>query len=149
MPVGSPTMARTENGFGKKTELEEYKTQSRGGKGCSTYKISPETGNVSGIKVVSPEDDIIIITSEGVIIRLDSEDISTYSRVTKGVRLMRLAEGVKVATIARVEKEQEFEEEVDSLESKGTVETSEPTETMESVEDTELSEATEPTDENI
>lgn len=139
----------SENGFGKKTELEEYKTQSRGGKGCSTYKISPETGNVSGIKVVSPEDDIIIITSEGVIIRLDSEDISTYSRVTKGVRLMRLAEGVKVATIARVEKEQEFEEEVDSLESKGTVETSEPTETMESVEDTELSEATEPTDENI
>ena len=146
---GGKMLVVSENGFGKKTELEEYKTQSRGGKGCSTYKISPETGNVSGIKVVSPEDDIIIITSEGVIIRLDSEDISTYSRVTKGVRLMRLAEGVKVATIARVEKEQEFEEEVDSLESKGTVETSEPTETMESVEDTELSEATEPTDENI
>ena len=57
--------------------------------------------------MVSPEDDIILITSEGVIIRIDTEDISTYSRVTRGVRLMRLADGVKVATIARVEKEQE------------------------------------------
>ncbi len=103
----SKMLVVSENGYGKKTELEEYKIQTRGGKGCSTYKISEETGNLAGIKVVSPEDDIILITSEGVIIRIDTEDISTYSRVTRGVRLMRLADGVKVATIARVEKEQE------------------------------------------
>ncbi len=64
--------------------MKNIRPKAEAEKGCSTYKISPETGNVSGIKVVSPEDDIIIITSEGVIIRLDSEDISTYRRVTKG-----------------------------------------------------------------
>lgn len=102
---GGKMLVVSENGFGKKTELSEYKIQSRGGKGCATYKISDATGKVSGIKIVSPEDDIILITSEGIIIRIDSEDISTYSRVTKGVRLMRLADDVKVVTVARVEKE--------------------------------------------
>lgn len=97
----------SENGYGKKTELSEYKTQARGGKGCATYKISDATGKVSGIKIVSPDDDIILITSEGIIIRIDSEDVSVYSRVTKGVRLMRLAEGVSVVTVARVEKERD------------------------------------------
>ena len=95
----------SENGYGKKTDLGEYKIQARGGKGCSTYKITPETGKIAGIKVVSPDDDIILITSDGIIIRLDTEDISTYSRVTKGVKLMRLGDGVKITTIARVEKE--------------------------------------------
>lgn len=95
----------SENGYGKKTELSEYKTQARGGKGCSTYKISDATGKVSGITIVSPEDDIILITSEGIIIRINSEDISTYSRVTKGVRLMRLADDVSVVTVARVSKD--------------------------------------------
>lgn len=97
----------SENGFGKKTDLEEYKVQTRGGKGTTTYKISDVTGNVAGIKVVSSEDDVILITSEGVIIRIDTEEISTYGRVTKGVRLMRLADDVKVVTVARVEKEEE------------------------------------------
>lgn len=97
----------SENGYGKKTELSEYKTQARGGKGCATYKISDTTGKVSGIKIVSPDDDIILITSEGIIIRIDSEDVSVYSRVTKGVRLMRLADGVSVVTVARVEKEKD------------------------------------------
>lgn len=111
---GGKMLVVSENGFGKKTELSEYKVQTRGGKGCSTYKISEATGNVCGIKIVSPDDDIILITSEGVIIRLDSEDISTYSRVTKGVRLMRLADGVNVVTVARVEKEQEQDSEQES-----------------------------------
>lgn len=102
---GGKMLIVSEKGYGKKTELSEYKVQSRGGKGCATYKISETTGKISGIKVVSPDDDIILITSEGVIIRIDSEDISTYSRVTKGVRLMRLADGVNVVTVARVEKD--------------------------------------------
>ncbi len=107
----SKMLVVSEKGYGKKTELSEYKIQSRGGKGCSTYKITPDTGSIAGIKVVSPDDDIILMTSEGVIIRIDTEDISTYSRVTRGVRLMRLGEGVKIASIARVEKEHEQQDE--------------------------------------
>lgn len=106
----------TENGFGKKTDLAEYKCQARGGKGCSTYKITETTGNVAGIKVVTPEDDIILITSEGVIIRLDTEEISTYGRVTKGVRLMRLPEGTSVVTVARTPKESDDESEAEGEE---------------------------------
>ena len=85
-----------------------------------TYRISEDTGMISGMGIVTPEDDIILITSEGVVIRIDSEDISTYSRVTKGVRLVRLAEGVKVVSGASVQKDDESEstkpdgEEVDS-----------------------------------
>ena len=100
----------SENGYGKKTELSEYKCQSRGGKGMMTYRISEETGAVSGMGIVSPDDDIILITSEGVVIRMDSEDISTYGRVTKGVRLVRLAEGVKVVSGASVQKDDDSKE---------------------------------------
>ncbi|MBR5219255.1 MAG: DNA gyrase subunit A [Clostridia bacterium] len=95
----------SENGYGKKTELSEYKCQTRGGKGTTNYNISDATGNVVGIDIVTPEDDVILITSEGIIIRMDAEDISTYGRVTKGVRLMRLAEGVKILSGASVKKE--------------------------------------------
>lgn len=100
----------SEKGYGKKTELSEYKTQTRGGKGYMTYKVSDETGNVAGIKLVSDEDDIMLITSEGVIIRLDTQEISTLGRVTKGVRLMRLPDDVEIVTVARVEKEHEEED---------------------------------------
>ncbi len=96
----------SEMGYGKKTELSEYKCQTRGGKGTISYRISEDTGAVAGLKVVTPNEDVILITSEGVIIRMDTEDISTYGRVTKGVRLMRLADGVKIVTVACVEKEE-------------------------------------------
>lgn len=95
----------SEKGYGKKTELSEYKCQSRGGKGTTSYRISDATGAVAGLQVVTPKDDVILITSEGVIIRMDTEDISTYGRVTKGVRLMRLADDVNIVTVACVEKE--------------------------------------------
>lgn len=97
----------SEKGYGKKTELSEYKCQSRGGKGTTSYRISETTGAVAGLQVVTPKDDVILITSEGVIIRMDTEDISTYGRVTKGVRLMRLADDVNIVTVACVEKEPE------------------------------------------
>ncbi len=100
----------SENGYGKKTEIDEYKVQSRGGQGTTSYKISEETGNVSGFGIVTPDDDVILITSEGVIIRMDTEEISTLKRVTKGVRLMRLGEGVKIVSAAAVEREKESEE---------------------------------------
>ena len=100
----------SEKGYGKKTELSEYKCQSRGGKGTTSYRISDATGAVAGLQVVTPKDDVILITSEGVIIRMDTEDISTYGRVTKGVRLMRLADDVNIVTVACVEKESENED---------------------------------------
>ncbi len=101
----------SENGYGKKTELSEYKVQSRGGQGTTTYKISEETGNVSGFGLVTDEDDIIIMTSEGIIIRVNTQEISTLKRVTKGVRLMRLADGVKIVSAAPVTREEEDEAE--------------------------------------
>lgn len=101
----------SEKGFGKKTELSEYKTQTRGGKGTTSYKISDATGAVAGVKIVTPEDDAILITSEGIIIRMDTEEISTYGRVTKGVRLMRMGEDTQIMTIAVVKKEEESAEE--------------------------------------
>lgn len=100
----------SENGYGKRTDLSEYKCQNRGGKGMMTYRVSDETGMIAGMKIVRPDDDIMIITSEGVIIRMDSEDISTYGRVTKGVRLIRLAQDVKVLTVEAVKKESDDEE---------------------------------------
>ncbi len=102
---GAKMLVVSENGYGKKTEFSEYKVQARGGKGCSTYKISPATGSIAGIKAVTPNDDVVMVTSEGVIIRINSEDISTYGRVTRGVKLMRLGEGVKITSVARIEKD--------------------------------------------
>ncbi|MBR5152248.1 MAG: DNA gyrase subunit A [Clostridia bacterium] len=107
---GGKMLVVSEKGFGKKTELDEYKIQTRGGKGTTSYKISDATGPVAGVEIVTPEDDAILITSEGVIIRMDTEEISTYGRVTKGVRLMRMGEETQVMTVAVVKKETEEEE---------------------------------------
>lgn len=97
----------TENGYGKRTALDEYRIQSRGGKGLFTYRITEKTGLIAGMKIVDDNDDIMLITSEGVIIRMHASDISVISRVTQGVRLMRLDEGIRVVSIARTEKENE------------------------------------------
>ncbi len=99
----------SENGYGKKTEVSEYKVQSRGGQGTTTYKISEETGNVSGFGLVTDDEDIIIMTTEGIIIRVNTQEISTLKRVTKGVRLMRLADGVKIVSAAPAKREEEEE----------------------------------------
>jgi len=107
---GEELLVVTENGYGKKTDLSEYKVQSRGGIGIRTYKISEQTGKVVGIKTVTEKDDLMLITSEGVIIRMDTTGISTIGRSTKGVRLMKLSEGVTVMSIALTEHEEEVEE---------------------------------------
>ncbi len=108
---GARVLVISENGYGKKTEVSEYKVQARGGQGTTSYKISEETGAVSGFGLVSDEDDIIIITSEGVIIRIDTRDINTLKRVTKGVRLMRLGEGVSIVSAAAVARDEDSEDE--------------------------------------
>ena len=106
----SQLLTVTENGYGKKTPLDEYRIQSRGGKGIYTYRITEKTGKLAGMKTVTDEDDIILITSDGVIIRMHSDEISSYSRQTQGVRVMKPSEGVKVVGLARTEREEESAE---------------------------------------
>ena len=100
----STLLAITENGFGKRTDLEEYRVQIRGGKGVITYKVTPKTGNVIGIKIVNDEDDVMLITTNGVIIRLNVKDISILGRSTQGVTLMRTNEG-NVVSIEKIAEE--------------------------------------------
>ena len=100
-------LAITENGFGKRTELDEYRVQTRGGKGVITYKITPKTGNIVGIRIVEEADDVMLITDTGTIIRLNVAGISVLGRSTQGVTLMRTNEG-RVVSIEKIsEKEEE------------------------------------------
>ena len=92
----------SENGMGKRTDLNEFSVQKRGGKGVKCYKITEKTGYVVGVKAVNDEHEIMLITTEGVIIQLRAEDISILGRITSGVKLINLDEGVKVAQIAKV-----------------------------------------------
>ncbi len=104
-------LAITENGFGKRTELEEYRVQARAGKGVITYKTTPKTGKLVGIKVVNDDDDVMLITDTGIVIRLDVAGISILGRSTQGVTLMRSGDGGKVVSIAKVSPEEEEENE--------------------------------------
>ena len=101
-------LAITENGFGKRTELDEYRVQTRGGKGVITYKITPKTGVIVGIRIVTESDDVMLITDKGTIIRISAKDISVLGRSTQGVTLMRTNEG-KVVSIEKIPEEDEEE----------------------------------------
>ena len=92
-------LAITENGFGKRTELDEYRVQNRGGKGVITYKITPKTGRLVGVRIASEEDDVMLITDTGTIIRINVKDISVLGRSTQGVTLMRTSDGGKVVSM--------------------------------------------------
>ena len=107
---GATLLAITENGFGKRTELDEYRVQTRGGKGVITYKVTNKTGKIVGIRIASGEEDVMLITDKGTIIRLKVKDISVLGRSTQGVTLMRTSDGGKVVSIETLlpeEKEQE------------------------------------------
>lgn len=104
-------LAVTENGFGKRTELEEYKVQTRGGKGILTYRVTDKTGRIAGMELVQENDDIMIISSDGTIIRINVKDISILGRATQGVTLMRTGEGVNIMSIARIVNEEDGPEE--------------------------------------
>lgn len=112
----------SENGLGKRTSYDEYKTQKRGGMGVKTYKITEKTGNIAGVRSISDGEDVMIITSAGVVIRVKSEDIKTAGRNTQGVILMRPDDGVKVVSVARAPREEE-EEETESAETESDAET--------------------------
>ena len=92
-------LAITENGFGKRTELEEYRVQKRGGRGVITYKITPKTGKIVGVRIATEEDDVMLITDTGTIIRINVKDVSILGRSTQGVTLMRTNDGGKVVSI--------------------------------------------------
>ena len=98
-------LAITENGFGKRTETDEYRVQQRGGRGVITYKITQKTGKLVGVKVVNGDEDIMLITDKGTIIRMKVEEISVLGRSTQGVTLMRTTDGGKVVSIEILEPE--------------------------------------------
>ena len=108
---GGTLLSVTENGFGKRTELSEYSVQYRGGMGSKNYKVTDKTGPVAACKVVSEDDDILIISDDGTMIRMDAYGVSCYGRATQGVKIMRLSEGSRVISVARAEKEEEGPEE--------------------------------------
>ncbi len=100
---GATVLTVTEKGYGKRCELENYRIQGRGGYGLSNYKVDADRGNVCGIKVVDEEDDIILISSEGIIIRILASDIRVMGRVAKGVRVMRVTGDNTVVAFTRAE----------------------------------------------
>ena len=104
---GANLLSITENGYGKRTDLDEYRLQSRGGKGITSYNITEKTGKVAAIRMVEDGEDLLLVTSGGIIMRTQIEEISTLSRVTQGVRVVRLDEGVKVIDIAGADREEE------------------------------------------
>ena len=100
----------SEKGMGKRTSMSEFSVQNRGGKGVKCYKITEKTGNVVGVKAVNDDNEVMMITTEGIIIRISCSDISILGRITSGVKLMNLDEKVSVASIAKVrEKEDKTE----------------------------------------
>ncbi|MCM1266722.1 MAG: DNA gyrase subunit A [Bacteroidales bacterium] len=118
---GDSLLIVSENGMGKRTYLTEFTAQKRGGKGLKCYKITEKTGNVVGVKAVNDDHEIMMITTEGIIIQLRMEDISTLGRITSGVKMINLDGKVKVAKIAKVREkisngEEEFENIDDAME---------------------------------
>ena len=101
----------SENGMGKRTSISEFTVQNRGGKGVKCYKITEKTGNVIGAKAVNEENEIMMITTEGIIIRLQCADISILGRITSGVKLINLSDGVTVASFAKVREKKEEKQE--------------------------------------
>ena len=111
---GDSLLIVSEKGLGKRTLLEEFSVQRRGGKGVKCYKITDKTGYVIGVKAVNNEHEIMMITTEGIIIQIPMEDVSTIGRVASGVKLINLDEGVTVAQIAKVrEKVSDGEDEIE------------------------------------
>lgn len=107
----------SENGLGKRTYLDEFTVQKRGGKGVKCYKITEKTGYVIGVKAVNDEHEIMMITTEGIIIQISMQDVNTLGRITSGVKVMNLDEGVKIAKIAKVrEKLSDGDHEFESIE---------------------------------
>ncbi|GEK88952.1 DNA gyrase subunit A [Alkalibacterium putridalgicola] len=134
----SEVLVITENGYGKRTDASEYAIRGRGGKGVKTVNITDKNGPLVGLKTVHGEEDIMLITTSGVIIRFHSKNISQTGRATQGVRLMRLEDDIYVSTLAKVEPEEEEDDDEELTDSEETA--------TDSVTDEEISEESEPAD---
>ena len=108
---GASLLTVTENGYGKRTELESYRIQNRGGYGLTNYKVDDTRGHVCGIKIVDEEDDIILVSSDGIIIRILASDVRIMGRIAKGVRVMKVNEGAAVVAFTRAEHDDSAETE--------------------------------------
>ena len=104
---GTDVLVVSENGFGKRTDINEYRTQIRAGKGIKTYNIAEKTGKLVGAEMVNEDDEMMIINSEGVLIRLRVNEISLFGRVTSGVKLMKTDDEVNVVSISKIKMEEE------------------------------------------
>ena len=114
---GDSLLIVSEKGFGKRTTLDEFHSQFRGGKGVKCYKITEKTGNVVGVKAVNDDNEIMMITNAGIIIQLRMDEITVHGRVTSGVKMINLDKGVTVAKIAKVrEKISDGDKEIDNIE---------------------------------
>ena len=100
--MGESVLIVSDKGLGICTLIDEFTTQNRGGKGVKCYKITEKSGNVVGVKSVEKEDEIMLITTEGIIIRIQVSDTTLLGRVTSGVKLINLDEGISVASVAKV-----------------------------------------------
>ena len=107
---GATLLTVTEKGYGRRSDYEDYRLQSRGGKGIINYKVNDDKGYIAGIRSVDDDDDVILITDDGVIIRIPVRQINVQSRYAGGVRVMRVAEGCRIVTLARAPKVDSSEE---------------------------------------
>ena len=119
---GEKLLIVTEKGMGKKTPINDFTLQRRGGKGLKCYKVTEKTGKVIGVKAVNEDHEVMLITTEGIIIQLRCEDISTYGRITSGVKLINVKEGEAVKKIAKVRQTEKNSAETEEAE-EGTEET--------------------------
>jgi DNA gyrase subunit A len=110
VPAGGSVLTVCANGYGKRTPIEEYRLQSRGGKGIINIKTAGRNGPVVGVKVLSGEAGVMLITEKGMIIRLNTGDISSIGRNTQGVRLIQLEEGDHLVSVARLAERDDTEE---------------------------------------
>ena len=109
--AGTALLTITEKGYGKRTPVEEYTVHGRGGLGLKNYNVTDKTGKIADVLVVNDEDDILVITDDGTIIRMSAANISLLSRATQGVRIMRIMEGSRVICIEKTDREEDEAEE--------------------------------------
>ena len=112
--AGSALLTITEKGYGKRTPVEEYSVHGRGGLGIKNYNVTDKTGKIADVLVVNDEDDILVITDDGTIIRMSAANISVLSRATQGVRIMRIMDGSRVICIEKTDREEEAAEETEA-----------------------------------
>ena len=104
----------TEKGYGKRTNINEYRLTHRGSKGVKTLNVTDKNGTIVAFRTITDDKDLMIITDQGIVIRISADKVTRMSRVTQGVRLMNLREGQKVATVSIVEKDEDSSESNDN-----------------------------------